>query len=161
MSARAAEVRASRARSRRSDLKVVPRRHKGGLIKREGSSRLLSMGAITAIAALAIVFGVLLEQVVLAQSAFKLSGIRQSLSGAEARHEELLLEAAKLDSAARIEKYARTELGMIDPVPSSVRYIVADINSRRFDKGARLAQTVEGPMTEEASAAGAIEESSP
>jgi cell division protein FtsL len=161
VSARAAELRASRARSKRADLKVVSRRKKSGLIKREGSSRILSMGAVTAIVAGAIVFGVLLEQVVLAQSAFKLSGIRQSLGMAEARHEELLLEAAKLDSAARIEKYARTELGMIDPVPSSVRYIVADINSRRFDKGARLARTVETPITEGTSAAGAIEESSP
>jgi cell division protein FtsL len=119
------------------------------------------MGAVTAIVAGAIVFGVLLEQVVLAQSAFKLTSIRQSLTIAEARHEELLLEAAKLDSAARVEKYARTELGMIDPVPSTVRYIVADINARRFDGGARLAQSVETPVSEDASAAGAISETSP
>ena len=119
------------------------------------------MGAVTAIVAGAIVFGVLLEQVVLAQSAFKLTSIRQSLATAEARHEELLLEAAKLDSAARIEKYARVELGMIDPAPATVRYIVADINARRFDKGARLANSVETPVSEGTAAAGAIEETSP
>jgi cell division protein FtsB len=161
VSARAAELRASRARSKRTDLKVVSRRRKRGLMQREGSSRALSMGAVTAIAAGAIVFGVLLEQVVLAQSAFKLTSIRQSVTATEARHEELLLEAAKLDSAARIERYARLELGMIDPAPATVRYIVADINARRFDKGARLAQEVESPVSEGTSAAASIEESSP
>lgn len=161
MSARAAELRASRARSERTDLKVVSRRKSHGLIKREGARRSLSMGAITAIAAGAIVFGVLLEQVILAQSAFKLTGIRTSVTAAEARHEELLLEAAKLDSAARVEKYARMELGMIDPVPATVRYIVADIGTRRFDKGARLAQSVDPQTSEGASAAGPIEEASP
>jgi cell division protein FtsL len=119
------------------------------------------MGAMTAIVAGAIVFGVLLEQVVLAQSAFKLTDIRRSVTAAEARHEELLLEAAKLDSAARIENYARMELGMIDPVPATVRYIVADIGARRFDKGARLATSVGTTTSDEGSAAGAIEEASP
>jgi hypothetical protein len=72
----------------------------------------------------------LLEQVVLAQSAFKLTEIRQDLAVAEENREVLMLEAAKLDSAARIERYAREELGMIDPAPHDVRYIVADIRPR-------------------------------
>lgn len=40
-----------------------------------------------------------------------------------------MLEAAKLDSEARIERYAREKLGMVDPEPQNVRYIVADIQS--------------------------------
>jgi cell division protein FtsB len=79
------------------------------------------------ILASAIVAAVLLEQVVLAQSAFHLSDLRRDLQAAEEKQEELLLEAAQLDSSARIERYARENLGMVDPIPGGIQYIVADI----------------------------------
>lgn len=72
-----------------------------------------------------IVFGVLLERVVLAQSAFKLAQIRDQLVAAEERQEELLLEASRLASPDRIEYFARSALGMVDA--SIVEYIVADV----------------------------------
>ena len=113
----------------KADLKVVSRRKKKGLINRAGT-RLAPFTIIAVIAIGGIVAGILLEQVVLAQSAFKLTKIRQELTAAEENREVLMLEAAKLDSAARIEKYARENLGMVDPEPQNVRYIVADIRSR-------------------------------
>jgi cell division protein FtsB len=76
------------------------------------------------IAVIAIVAGVLLEQVVLAQSAFKLQAMNKRLAGAETRQEELLAEMALLESPGRIERYARTNLGMIEP--TNVEYIVAN-----------------------------------
>ena len=109
-----------------ADLKVVSRRKRKGLINRAGT-RLAPFTILAVIAIGGIVAGILLEQVVLAQSAFKLTKIRQELTAAEENREVLMLEAAKLDSAARIERYARENLGMIDPEPQSVRYIVADI----------------------------------
>lgn len=137
MSARAASLRPT---SRRADLKVVRRRHRA-LIKRTPRSRLLVASVAGAILAGAILFGILLEQVVLAQSAFKLTNIRERLAAEEARHEELLLEAASLDSAARVERYAREVLGMVDPQPTQVRYIVADLGTKPLKRagGARLA----------------------
>jgi cell division protein FtsB len=77
----------------------------------------------------AIVMGVLLEQVVLAQSAFELAKLRKDVVAAEATQEELLLQAARLDSATRIERYARRSLGMVDPAPGSVEYIVANVRT--------------------------------
>jgi hypothetical protein len=79
------------------------------------------------IGVLAVVFAVLLEQVVLAQSAFKMAGIRERLVAAETRHHELLLDAAKLESSDRIERYARDVLGMVKPQQSTLNYIVADV----------------------------------
>ena len=79
------------------------------------------------IIAAGIVAAILLEQVVLAQSAFHLSDLRAELEAAEEKHEILLLEAAQLDSSARIERYARENLGMVDPGPEAIQYIVADI----------------------------------
>ena len=141
MSARAAQLRTT---SRRADLKVVRRRHRV-LIKRTPRSKLLVASVAGAILAGAILFGILLEQVVLAQSAFKLTKVRERLTVEEARHEELLLEAASLDSAARIERYARDVLGMVDPLPTQVRYIVADLGTKPFKRvgGARLAYPLE------------------
>jgi cell division protein FtsL len=72
------------------------------------------------------IFGVLLEQVVLAQSAFKLGRVREEVVAAEAHHQELLLEATKLGSPGRIERYAREELGMVDS--AQVGYIVAEVH---------------------------------
>ena len=77
-----------------------------------------------------------LEQVILAQSAFELGTLRQDMAAAESLHEELLLESAKLDNAARIERYARQSLGMVEPAPGTVQYVVADVRI-----GDSLAQT--------------------
>ena len=114
-------------------LQVVRRRKNRRLIKRTGARRLAPFTILASIAIAAIVAGVLLEQVVLAQSAFKLSHIREQLTKAEEDREVLILEAAKLDSAARIERYARENLGMVDPAPQDVRYIVANIPNRKLD----------------------------
>lgn len=80
-----------------------------------------------AIVIVALVFGILLEQVVLAQSAFQLTETRDRLVAAEERHEAILRASARLDSPARIERFARQEIGMVDADTSSVQYIMADI----------------------------------
>jgi cell division protein FtsL len=82
------------------------------------------------IAALGIVFAVLLEQVVLAQSAFKLARLRADVVAAEARNHQLLLDASKLQNAERIEQYARDQLGMVPARSASAEYIVADVARR-------------------------------
>jgi len=102
------------------------------------------MVIVGAIVAVTLVFGVLLEQVVLAQSAFKLAHLRERLVEAEREQEELRLEAARLESPARIERYARDVLGMVDP--QQVTYIVADIPVT--DSGiARLPRRAGAPAT--------------
>jgi cell division protein FtsL len=129
MSARQAAVR-RRATSHRDHghLRLVRRKRRARtLIKRSVTRRLAPLAIVGAIAIAATIFAVLLEQVVLAQSAFDLASVRERITRAEARHEELLLEAARLDSSARIESYARGTLGMIDPEPMNVQYIVADV----------------------------------
>ena len=131
MSARAQTAR--KPVDRKKHLSVVERRRKASGKTSRGHTK----GFVITVSILlggAIVVGVLLEQVTLAQSAFELAEMRQDLVAAEARHEELLLESANLDSAARIERYARTSLGMVDPAPGSVEYIVADVRT-----GGRLA----------------------
>jgi cell division protein FtsL len=85
--------------------------------------------AVSLILGTAILVGILLEQVILAQSAFELSSLRKSLTIEEARHEELLMEAAKLDNAARIERFARQSLGMAEPAPGHIHYVVADVRT--------------------------------
>lgn len=123
---------ATRPRSpQRTDLKVVRRRKSKGLIKRTGARRWAPLTIVATIAIVGIVAAILLEQVVLAQSAFELTEIRRQLTAAEEDREVLMLEAAKLDSEARIERYARETLGMVDPAPARVRYIVADIPAAR------------------------------
>jgi cell division protein FtsB len=92
-----------------------------------------------AIAVVAIVAGVLLEQVVLAQSAYKLQAINKRLAGAETRQEELLADMAQLESPGRIERYARASLGMVEP--TNVEYIVADARFARVSN--RLADALE------------------
>ena len=125
MSARAAAVR--RTTNKRTQLRVV-RRHSRGLIRRSGGRRAAPWLIISVIAVSAIVAGVLLEQVVLAQSAFKLDAINERLAVAEAEQEELLAEMAELESPGRIERYARTHLGMV--APTSIEYIVARVRVR-------------------------------
>ncbi|MFN2526643.1 MAG: hypothetical protein ABR505_10365 [Actinomycetota bacterium] len=105
-------------------LKLVRRRARH-LIKREKPRRVAPVFIAGTICAVAVVFGVLLEQVVLAQSAFKMERLRQRIAVEEARGEELMLEAATLDSPARIERFARGILGMVPP--ERIEYVVADI----------------------------------
>jgi cell division protein FtsL len=113
----------------------VARRGSRNLIKRSNSRRLAPLTIMVGLCALAIVFGILLEQVVLAQSAFKLARVRTKVVEAESNHQELLLEAAKLESSRRIEKFAREELGMIEPAPGQVEYLIADVMGRRGPGG--------------------------
>ena len=123
MSAQATELRARRAPAKKPQLRVVKKRNRA---KDEGR-RSISIYVMAGFIATAIVSAILLEQVVLAQSAFQLSDLRSELISAEEKHEVLLLEAAQLDSSARIERYARENLGMVDPAPDGIQYIVADI----------------------------------
>lgn len=109
-----------------AELEVVTRRRAARATR--APRRAAPMVVLAIVCAAAVVFGVLLEQVVLAQSAFKLAGLRAELRAAEARHEELLLEAARLSSSARIERLARGSLGMVDP--REVEYVVADVGRR-------------------------------
>jgi cell division protein FtsL len=79
---------------------------------------------------------ILLEQVVLAQSAFKLASMREEMELAEEQHSQLLLEAAKLGSSERIKRVAMNDLGMEYPVDAG--YIVANVKSSWTN---RLAQS--------------------
>jgi cell division protein FtsL len=85
---------------------------------------------ISGIAVFAVVVGVLLEQVVLAQSAFKLERVRERLVAEEERNQDLLLEATRLEGSDRIERYAREVLGMVEAKPGVTNYITADVRLR-------------------------------
>ena len=128
MSARAQALK-PRTAPRKTELTVV-RRKSRRLIKRTAATRVAPIAIIAAIGVAAIIAMVLLMQVILAQSAFHLSDLRDDIQKSEARHEELVLEAARLDSSGRIERYARETLGMVDPDPASVQYIVANVGRR-------------------------------
>jgi cell division protein FtsL len=110
-------------------LRVV-RRKSRKLIVRHSSRRVAPYVIGGAILVLGIVFTVLLEQVVLAQSAFKLAAVREKLVAAETRHNELMLQKAELESTDRIERFARDQLGMVDSDPVTLNYIYADIARR-------------------------------
>ena len=151
MSARPSEVKAAPTR-RRAGLHLVKRKRRR-LIKRGRGTRFAPLVVLGAICVGAVIFAVLLEQVVLAQSAFKLTQVNERLEVARAKHESLLLTAAKLEAPGRIENYARTRLGMVEP--TVVEYIVADV-PRRMNQ--RLASTRPGgslPATGQAAAASA------
>ena len=124
MSARAHDIKLRTAK--KPDLKVVKRK-KRKLIKRSVQGRKITVLIAGAIVTAALIAAILLEQVVLAETAFHLSDLRNRLEAAEEQHEILILDAARLDSPARIERYARENLGMLEPVPGGVQYIVADI----------------------------------
>ena len=126
MSARPSQLRAPRTRTRTPGLRLVRRRSRK-LIRRGFSTKAAPLAIIASIGVVAVVVVVLLEQVVLAQSAFKLARIRADIVAAEARNQELLLEATRLGSPGRIEQYATEELGMIKPAPNEVDYVVADV----------------------------------
>jgi cell division protein FtsL len=70
---------------------------------------------------------VLLEQVLMAQSAFKLEEIRRRTERAETRHQELVLEVTQLENKGRIEQYAVDMLGMRAADATTSEYMVADI----------------------------------
>ena len=136
MSTRQSTVRAPRHNKKKTDatLKVV-RRNKRGLLKRGSQRRVTPFLVLGGMTVIAIVFAILLSQVVLAQSGFRMAKLRERTLKAEARHAELELQAAKLDNAERIERYAIDHLGMVQP--TRVEYIVADVGSR---DSAQLAQ---------------------
>jgi len=129
------------ARTRKSSpqLRVV-RRKSRKLIVRHGSRRVAPYALGGAMLVLGLIFTVLLEQVVLAQSAFKLAALREELVAAENRSFELQLEVARLESSDRIERFAREELGMVDSDLASADYIYADITrGSAIPKGQRIA----------------------
>ena len=132
MSARATDVRTRSTKERRAELRVVQRRRSRNLVKKSEERRSMTVYICAGLFAVAVIAAILLEQVMLAQSAFHLSDLRRDLQAAQEEHEVLLLEAAKLDSSARIERYARENLGMVDPSPGGVEYIVADIKQPRY-----------------------------
>ncbi|MBA2272592.1 MAG: cell division protein FtsL [Actinobacteria bacterium] len=109
-------------------LEVVRRRSKG-LIRRSPVRRLAPAAILGAIGVVAVIFAILLEQVILAQSAFELSRLRSDLATVQARHERAMFEASQLESPERIERYARDELGMIEPPLSE--YVIADVKAPR------------------------------
>jgi cell division protein FtsB len=155
VSAQPSEVR--RHREWRAPLELVKRKGRR-LAKRERSTRSLPLIIVATICVGAVIFGVLLEQVVLAQSAFKLSQINEQLDAAESKHEELLLNAAKLEAPGRIESYARERLGMVDP--AHVEYIVADVSRRSGRRFAAASSKL--PATGQAAAQGSgLEEGAP
>jgi cell division protein FtsL len=128
MSARAqSRVAPERARSpRERNLKVV-RRKRRSLIQRGAARRMtpLVFGGVILVALL--ISTVLLEQVLMAQSAFKLEEIRAQTEKAESRQQELILEVTRLENNDRIEEYARTQLGMVETNSATSEYMVADI----------------------------------
>ncbi len=123
----------------RPNLQVIRRRSRA-LIKRGRARRLAPAAILAAIVVGGVVLAILLEQVVLAQSAFELTRLRKGLVTAQSRHETLLLEAAELDSPSRIETYARDALGMVEP--TNPDYVVADVRVRAG--GGRLAARSSG-----------------
>lgn len=129
MSARAAQVkRATPQRSPRPKakppLRVVSRKKKRRVSRVTRRAPVAILGGILVVA---VVFGILLEQVVLAQSAFKVAKLQKKLTHAQERQESLLRDSASLESPARIERVARKRLGMVDPTAREINYIVADI----------------------------------
>jgi hypothetical protein len=85
------------------------------------------MLVVATILVIATIFAVLLEQVVLAQTGFKMAQLRDDLVKAEARQAELVMHSAKLSSSERIERYAISNLGMVRA--ERVEYIVANVRA--------------------------------
>lgn len=150
MSARAARVGGTKASSRTSDLRVVRRRGRR-LIKRSGARKTAPLAIIGVIAVGAIIAGVLITQVVLAQSAYTLQEINKKLTQAEAHQEELLAQMALLESPGRIERYARANLGMV--APTAVEYIVADVKTGSDNRLAEALERRDVPLPGAATAA--------
>jgi cell division protein FtsL len=132
MSARPSQLRAPRTRTKNPGLRLVRRRSRA-LIRRGFSTRFAPLAIVASIGVVVVVVVVLLEQVILAQSAFELARVREKVVEAETLHQELLLEATRLGSPDRIAKYAMNELGMVEPAPEEIDYIVADIRGLSTD----------------------------
>ncbi len=147
-----AERRLRDTRTASADLRIVRRRGRQ-LINRTGSRRSLPLAVAAGVAVLAVVAGVLLSQVVLAQSAFKLEAINKRLAAAEDRREELLAQVAALESPGRIERYARTRLGMVDP--TRIEYIVARVRTGRDNRLADALRNNDLPLPRGGAAIGA------
>lgn len=111
----------------RNSLRVVRGRTKG-LIRRAGGRRVAPTVIACAVLVVATISVVLIEQVMLAQTAFKVAKMRERIVKAEARHAELVLQAAQLGSSERIERVARRDLGMV--APEEVHYVVANVKTR-------------------------------
>jgi cell division protein FtsL len=124
--ARASQLRAPRTRQDKPGLALVRRRPRSPL-RRAFTTSLAPLVVLASVLVAAAIAGVLLEHIVLTKSAFELSKIREEVTVAEARHQELLLQATKLASPGRIERYARNELGMVDAETAATRYVVAEI----------------------------------
>jgi len=124
-----AERRTEQAKPRLAPGLEVVRRRSRGLIRRSPARRLAPAAILGAIGVVAVIFAILLEQVVLAQSAFELSRLRSDLATVQARHERAMFEASRLESPERIERYARDELGMIEPPVSE--YLIAEVKAPR------------------------------
>jgi cell division protein FtsL len=156
MSARSSEVRRAAPRPAQQPehppLTVV-RRQPARAPMPADSRRLAKLLIVGAIGVTIIIFTVVLEQVVLAQSAFHLTKIRAELSAAESQHQELLVEATRLENPTRIESYARARLGMIDP--PYVDYLVARISQESDERPARHGAAGPLPSTGRAAASGA------
>lgn len=152
MSARAQQVRA--AVRERAALRVVG--EKSPLAKQR--RRVAPLAVVAVLCVLGIVFGVLLERVMLAQSAFELTRLMRQVEAADERRSELTFEVARRENPGRIEQYARTKLGMVDPDPTTMQYIVADVAARHLADGGRGAFHAGIPGSGAASAAGAWEE---
>ncbi|HEV2757052.1 MAG TPA: cell division protein FtsL [Actinomycetota bacterium] len=151
MSARAQQVR--QAVRERAALRVVG--EGANLSKRR--VRVNPLAVVAVVCVLGIVFGVLLERVMLAQSAFELTRLMRRVEAADEYRSKLTFEVARRENPGRIEQYARERLGMVDPDPATMQYIVADVATRGRDSGrgglhARVSRT--GP----ANAAGVWEE---
>ena len=119
------------ARAGGPHLEVVRRRSRS-LIKRSAGTRFAPVAIAVAICIATVVAGVLIEQVILAQSAFRLAQINRQMAEVSEQHQALVLEATKLESPGRIERYARTRLGMVEP--TTVEYIVADLNRSKLGR---------------------------
>lgn len=128
--------------TRAEGVRLVRRRSRK-LIKRTSPRRVAPLVIVALILSGAIVSGVLLEQVVSAQTAFKLARLTAATQKAQAKNGKLLLRASRLGSPQRIERYARTRLGMVDP--TDVQYIVANLRPRA---GLTLARS--GPAADSA-----------
>lgn len=139
MSARAQQVR--QAVRERAALRVVGGKTAFVMPRR----RVAPLAVVAVLCVLGIVFGVLLERVMLAQSAFELTRLMKRVEAADERRSELTFEVARRENPGRIEDYARTELGMVDPDPTAMEYIVADVGTRRHDaSGKRTLARVSG-----------------
>lgn len=136
MSSRPATAAPRRKAAPKSTLRLVRRKRSA----RRSKSRRFAPAIVCVAVIIAAVSVVLIEQVMLAQTAFKVAQMREQIVKAEARHAELVLQAAQLGSSERIERVARRDLNMVPP--EEVHYVVANVRP----KGPALAQKGPKPV---------------